>query len=223
MPWGSAAICRCWSTPRARRRRRRFFGHRLESHQKEVTPFWTPEGNTNCAGSVDAMQKAVDYVRKSGVKAKRIGVEMAFLPADAARTLRGGLAGQRGEGRAVRAGAAARQEAPRRACPAAQGLRAGRRVHEGRDRQDRPRHDQAGAVRDAAARGGQPRAHVRVSAADRRHQPQPRPVGLQVCQGRHHVARLRRQLPRLYRRPLPHGHHRRAGCASSRTCSARSR
>ena len=24
-----------------------FFGHRLEAHQKEVTPFWTPEGNTN--------------------------------------------------------------------------------------------------------------------------------------------------------------------------------
>ena len=68
-----------------------FFGHRLESHQKEVAPFWTPEGNTSSAGSVDAMQKAVDYVRKSGVKAKRVGVEMAFLPADAAGTLRGGL------------------------------------------------------------------------------------------------------------------------------------
>ena len=76
-----------------------FFGHRLEAHQKEVTPFWTPEGNTNSAGSVDAMQKAVDYVRKSGVKAKRVGVEMAFLPADAAGTLRGGLRRQRGEGR----------------------------------------------------------------------------------------------------------------------------
>ena len=68
-----------------------FFGHRLESHQKEVAPFWTPEGNTSSAGSVDAMQKAVDYVRKSGVKAKRIGVEMSFLPADAAATLKSGL------------------------------------------------------------------------------------------------------------------------------------
>ena len=66
-----------------------FFGHRLESHQKEVQPFWTPESHTNCYGSVDAMQKATDYVRKSGVKAKRIGVEMAFLPADAAMALRG--------------------------------------------------------------------------------------------------------------------------------------
>ena len=69
-----------------------FFGHRLESHQKEVNPFWTPEGNTNSGGSVDAMQKAVEYVRKSGVKAKRVGVEMPFLPADAAAVLKEGLA-----------------------------------------------------------------------------------------------------------------------------------
>lgn len=70
-----------------------YFGHRLETHQKEVSPFWTPEGNTSAAGSVDVMQKAVDYVRKSGVPAKRIGVEMAFLPADAAAALSGGMAG----------------------------------------------------------------------------------------------------------------------------------
>ena len=107
--WGSAAICRSWSIPRARREKAAFFGHRLESHQKEVNPFWTPEGNTNSAGSVDAMQKAIDYVRKSGVKAKRIGVEMAFLPADAAAPAEGRPRRQRGEERAVRAGAAARQ------------------------------------------------------------------------------------------------------------------
>src|SRR5438270_12578448 len=42
-----------------------FFGQRLESHQKEVNPSWTPQGNTNSAGSVDAMQKAIDYPRMS--------------------------------------------------------------------------------------------------------------------------------------------------------------
>jgi len=68
-----------------------YFGHRLEAHQREVRPFWTPEGNTNSGGSLDAMAKAVEYVRKSGVKAKRVGVEMAFLPADAAAQLKGGL------------------------------------------------------------------------------------------------------------------------------------
>ena len=49
-----------------------YFGHRLETHQKEVNPFWTPVSNTGSAGSVDVMQKAVEHVRKSGVKARRI-------------------------------------------------------------------------------------------------------------------------------------------------------
>ena len=69
-----------------------YFGHRLESHQKEVAPFWTPESNTGSAGSVDAMQKAAEHVRKSGVKARRIGVEMAFLPVDAYNALRAAFA-----------------------------------------------------------------------------------------------------------------------------------
>src|SRR5687767_15679608 len=51
-----------------------FIGHRLESHQREVNPFWTPVTQTTSSGSVDAIQKAADCVRKSGVKAKRIGV-----------------------------------------------------------------------------------------------------------------------------------------------------
>src|SRR6185295_405019 len=36
-------------------------------------------------------EKAIAYVRKAGLKAKRIGVEMPFLPTDAAATLRAGL------------------------------------------------------------------------------------------------------------------------------------
>jgi Xaa-Pro aminopeptidase len=69
-----------------------YIGHRLESHQKEVEPFWTPEALTSSSGSTDATQKAIAYVRKAGLKAKRIGVELPFLPADAAATLRDGLA-----------------------------------------------------------------------------------------------------------------------------------
>ena len=77
--------------PRGAPEKAAYFGHRLETHQKEVHPFWTPEGNTGSAGSIDAMQKAADYVKKSGVKAKRVGIEMAFLPVDAANTLKGAL------------------------------------------------------------------------------------------------------------------------------------
>src|SRR5918994_5465634 len=40
-----------------------FIGHRLETHQREVRPFWTPEVQTASSGSVDAMTRAVDYIR----------------------------------------------------------------------------------------------------------------------------------------------------------------
>jgi Xaa-Pro aminopeptidase len=70
-----------------------FIGHRLEGFQREVEPFWTPEVQTSSSGSVDAMQKAIDYLRKSGVKAQRVGIETAFIPFDAATALRSALPG----------------------------------------------------------------------------------------------------------------------------------
>jgi Xaa-Pro aminopeptidase len=65
-----------------------FFGHRLEGFQKENTPFWVGEASTSASGSVDAMQKAIDYLRKLGLRPRRIGVEMGFLPLDAGTALR---------------------------------------------------------------------------------------------------------------------------------------
>jgi Xaa-Pro aminopeptidase len=66
-----------------------YFGHRLENAQREVTPFWTPEAQTSSSGSVDAMKKAIDHVRRLGIKPRRIAVELAFLPMDAGAALRG--------------------------------------------------------------------------------------------------------------------------------------
>ena len=65
-----------------------FFGHRLENFQREVEPFWTPETQTNSSGSVDVIKKATEYLRKTGVKARRIGVEIAFMPMDTGAALR---------------------------------------------------------------------------------------------------------------------------------------
>ena len=65
-----------------------YIGHRLENFQHQVKPLWTPETQTNTAGSVDAMQKAVDYMRKAGIKTKRIATEFGFLPYDASKVLR---------------------------------------------------------------------------------------------------------------------------------------
>jgi Xaa-Pro aminopeptidase len=66
-----------------------YIGHRLETHQFEVRPFWTPEVQTASNGSVDAMRRAIDHMRRAGVKTGRIGAELAFLPVDAGKALSG--------------------------------------------------------------------------------------------------------------------------------------
>src|SRR5580704_284883 len=59
-----------------------FFGHRMENFQHEVKPFCVSELNVKNSGSVDVMEKAVEYVRKLAPKGKRIGAELSFIPAD---------------------------------------------------------------------------------------------------------------------------------------------
>jgi Xaa-Pro aminopeptidase len=65
-----------------------YIGHRLETFQHQAKPLWTPETQTSANGSVEAMQKACDYLRKAGLKAKRIATEFGFLPYDASKVLR---------------------------------------------------------------------------------------------------------------------------------------
>ncbi len=65
-----------------------YVGHRLEKFQTQNKPLWMPEVQTASGGSVDAMQKAVDYMRKAGLAPKRIAAEFGFLPYDAANVLR---------------------------------------------------------------------------------------------------------------------------------------
>ncbi len=45
-----------------------YIGHRLETFQHQAKPLWTPETQTTANGSVEAMRKACDYVRKAGLK-----------------------------------------------------------------------------------------------------------------------------------------------------------
>src|ERR1700744_1616076 len=65
-----------------------YFGHGMETFQTQLKPFWVAEVNTKSGGSVDVMQKAGDYVRGLFKKPARIGVELAFAPADAVGALR---------------------------------------------------------------------------------------------------------------------------------------
>jgi Xaa-Pro aminopeptidase len=64
-----------------------FFGHRMENFQHEVKPFWVAEVDAKSSGSIDAMERAVVYLRKLTPQPKRIGVELAFIPADATAVL----------------------------------------------------------------------------------------------------------------------------------------
>lgn len=70
-----------------------YFGHRLENFQRENHPFWTPVQLCNSSGSIDTMQKAIEHIRKSGIKTAGIGAELSFLPVDAGKTLQDGFAG----------------------------------------------------------------------------------------------------------------------------------
>ena len=64
-----------------------YVGHPLEAHQRAVSPLWVPDVQTKGSTSVEAIMRAVEMIRKSGVPRKRIGVEMAFLPMDAGKAL----------------------------------------------------------------------------------------------------------------------------------------
>jgi Xaa-Pro aminopeptidase len=74
--------------PKGAAQKAAFFGHRMEGFQKENDPFWVSESQTNSSGSVDVMEKAIDYIRRSGVKTRRIAAELAFLPVDSGNALR---------------------------------------------------------------------------------------------------------------------------------------
>src|SRR3979411_1439440 len=68
-----------------------YFGHRLEGFQKEVKPFWTPEAQTNSSGALDVMQKATEYLKKSGGPAKPIGIDTTCMPMDAGAVLKSAM------------------------------------------------------------------------------------------------------------------------------------
>jgi Xaa-Pro aminopeptidase len=74
--------------PKGNRQKAGYFGHRMEGFQKENEPFWVGEAQTNSSGSLDVMAKALDYIRRSGMKAGKIGAELSFLPVDAGMALR---------------------------------------------------------------------------------------------------------------------------------------
>jgi Xaa-Pro aminopeptidase len=85
--WGVSRYLPIVIYPKGRPENAVFVAHKTENHQKAISPFWISESPTLVSGSEDAMRLAVDYLKKMGLCSKRIGIEAAYLPADAATIL----------------------------------------------------------------------------------------------------------------------------------------
>lgn len=69
-----------------------YIANSMESYERAHGRFWVPNVITKTWGSLDAMRAALDYVGKLGRTPRKIGVETAFIPADAYNLLQSGLA-----------------------------------------------------------------------------------------------------------------------------------
>jgi Xaa-Pro aminopeptidase len=67
-----------------------YLGNRMEIYEKELNKFWTPTVSTAFWGTLDSTEAAIVHLKKIG-GIRRIGVELAFLPADAAAALGAGM------------------------------------------------------------------------------------------------------------------------------------
>jgi Xaa-Pro aminopeptidase len=63
-----------------------YIGHGMENYEKELGKFWTPALQTSST-SLDSAALAAKHLAKLGSSVKRVGVERAFLPADAAELM----------------------------------------------------------------------------------------------------------------------------------------
>ena len=166
-----------------------YIGHRLETFQHQAKPLWAPEVQTTANGSVEAMQKAMDYVRKAGLKPKRIATEFGFLPYDASNVLRAAfpdadwvdalyvLERQRLKKSAAELKMLKHASGAVINAMLATIAKIGARRHQGRGGRD------AAQGRDAA------RSHLRILSDHRRHQHEPRALRPEMGEGRHHVDR----------------------------------
>jgi Xaa-Pro aminopeptidase len=63
-----------------------YVGHGMEAYEKDLGKFWTPSLQT-AGTTLDSAQRVVDHLRKLAPSLKQVGVERAFLPADAAELM----------------------------------------------------------------------------------------------------------------------------------------
>ena len=64
-----------------------YIGNSMEAYERQLGRFWMLNVVTGTWGTLDAMQKAVDFIKSLKRAPRRIGVEAAFLPGDAYKKL----------------------------------------------------------------------------------------------------------------------------------------
>jgi Xaa-Pro aminopeptidase len=69
-----------------------YVGHGMESYEKALGKFWIPSFQT-AGTTLDSAQHVVDHLRKLAPSLNRVGIERAFLPADAAEFIARELSG----------------------------------------------------------------------------------------------------------------------------------
>src|SRR6218665_185161 len=68
-----------------------YIGNPNEAYERDLGSLWPAHLDLRARGSVDAMRYAMEYVDAAGFEPSSIGVEAAFLPADALMALQAGL------------------------------------------------------------------------------------------------------------------------------------
>lgn len=67
-----------------------YIGCAMESYERELGKLWPPALDLDITGSQSTMQRVAEHIRKLG-GVRRVGAELAFLPADGEAVLRQGL------------------------------------------------------------------------------------------------------------------------------------
>ena len=76
---------------KGRPERSSYIGHPMESYERELKRFSVPNFHASARTSTDGMKQAIEQLLAIDRSMKRIGVERAFMPADAESVLRAGM------------------------------------------------------------------------------------------------------------------------------------
>jgi Xaa-Pro aminopeptidase len=68
-----------------------YIGCGMETYERELGKFWPCALDLSVVGSKEAMQRVLEHIKRLGITIRSLGVESAFLPADADAVLRQGL------------------------------------------------------------------------------------------------------------------------------------